>query len=263
MSENTRTEKGLLGALLALDGYLDKIVVVGGWCPYFYARYLWRRRVPNIPSTMDVDLGVQETGAEKYEITVFDKLTKSGLSMERIYEKEAAPVEFIYRARELALKLEFITSFETSDDTLNRFLGRALACNRIEAFELLLDRPVTLKIAHGGKKLSVQIPRPEAFAFHKGISFVMRPEADKSAKDLFYLYFMLKFCPDTDELIKRIGEYRGHELFESFQKNMRDYLGDVSKQGYLMLRPFLRAWVEERSINTEIAAVMGAVLGMG
>lgn len=163
MSEFKVLEDGFFKTLFAIESRLDRIVIVGGWCPYLYARYLWRREIPNIPTTTDIDLGVLETGPRRFDPTVYDRLKKAGLAVERIYDKEPEPIEFVYKKKEVELKVEFITSFETSDDTLNRFLGRPLACNRIEAFEILLEDPIPLNLRHSGKSLRLSIPRPETF----------------------------------------------------------------------------------------------------
>ncbi len=146
MSELEKLEKGFIETVEILKEYLPQMVIVGGWCPYLYARYLWERKIPNIPTTFDIDLGVLETGSKHFETTVYDKLKSAGLALERLYADEETPVEFIYKKSTVELKIEFITSFETSDDTLNRFLGSQLACNRIEAFELLLKQTLTVPV---------------------------------------------------------------------------------------------------------------------
>ncbi len=252
MSELKGLEQAFLRTLAALSVELPRIVIVGGWCPYLYAAYLWKKKVPNIPTTMDVDLGVTETGSRKFETTVYDRLKQRGLSIERIHEKEPEPIEFIYKEKNLEMKLEFITSFATSDDTLNRFLGRKLACHRIEAFEILLKDPLTLQVGPPQRRLAVQVPRPELFLYHKGITFVSRSDSMKRDKDLFYVYFILRFSTDLQGLLDAVSRLKSHEYFGTFHRNLTDYLADPSRQGYLMLRPFVSRWVEERNVNREI-----------
>lgn len=262
MSDFQTMEKGFLDTLLALENNLEKIMIVGGWCPYLYAKYLWRKEIPNIPTTTDMDLGVLETGSQKFDRTIYDKLSTAGLTVERIYDKEPWPIEFVYKKKELEMKVEFITSFETTDDTLNRFLGSQLACNRIEGFEILLENPAGINIRHSGKTLHLNIPRPETFLYHKGITFVMRSYEPKRDKDLLYVYFILKFCPDRKALLSALARYKKHELFKSFRVNLKKYLADVGKPGYKMLRPFVRRWVEEKKINEEINEMFDPILAL-
>ena len=260
MSELKRLERAFLDALVALGPELPRLVIVGGWCPSLYATYLWKKKIPNIPTTMDVDLGVAETGPRKFETTVYDRLKQMGLAMERIHEKEPEPIEFIYKEKNLEMRLEFITSFETSDDTLNRFLGRKLACHRIESFEILMKDPLALQVGAGPSGLAIQVPRPELFLFHKGITFVSRSDSIKRDKDLFYIYFILRFSPDPPALLEAISSLKSHDYFGAFRQNLADYLSDPSRPGYLMLRPFVSRWVEERAVNREIEETFGGLL---
>jgi len=255
-----KLEAGLLDTLAVLKDALSEIVVVGGWCPYLYAHYLWKKPIPEIPSTTDIDFGVLETGGRRFEMTVYERFKSAGYDFERIYEDEETPVEFIYKKKAVKLKVEFITSFETSDDTRNKFLGSALACNRIEAFELLLKQMVTIPIQVKNDLLTVKIAAPEIFFYHKVITFVMRSAKFKRNKDLFYAYFILKFHPDRELLVKALAGMKKDEYFKAFQENIREYLSKLSSPGYLILRPFLRGWIEEGNINADIQSTFSEVL---
>lgn len=252
MADLKKLEKGLFDTLVVLKDVLPEILVVGGWCPYLYVLHLWKNPIPEIPTTTDIDFGVLETGSRRYERTVYDRLKSAGFALKRIYAEEETPVEFIYKKRAVKLKVEFITSFETSDDTLNRFLGGGLACNRIDAFELLLKDAITVPLSIQGETLSIKAPSPEMFLYHKGITFVMRSAEPKRDKDLFYVYFILKFHPDRTHLLKALRRFQKDEYFDAFRQNIREYLSDFSSPGYLILRPFLRNWMAEEMINQDI-----------
>ena len=98
--------------------------------------------------------------------------------------------------------------------------------------------------------------------YHKGVTFVMRSYEAKRDKDLAYIYFILKFCPDPKALLEALVRYKKHELFKSFRANLKKYLADVSKPRYKMLRPYIRRWVEEKKINQEITEIFAPLLKM-
>lgn len=259
MADLKKLEEGFFNTLTVLKDVLPEMVVVGGWCPYLYALHLWKKPIPDIPTTTDIDLGVLETGDRRFEKTVYDRLRSAGYALKRLYTKEETPVEFIYKKKALKLKVDFITSFETSDDTLNRFLGSELACNRIDAFELLLKQTLTIPLKVESETLTVKVPRPEIFFYHKVITFVMRSADFKRDKDLFYAYFILKFHPDKKELLRRLADLKKDDYFHAFQQNIKEYLSDFSSPGYLILRPFLRPWMEEGAVNQDIRATFSGV----
>ena len=252
MSDLEKLQKGFLETVEILRDYLREIVIVGGWCPYLYSRYLWKTKIPNIPTTLDIDLGVLETGSRHFEMTVYDKLKSAGLALERIYADEETPVEFIYKQKAVEIKIEFITSFKTSDDTLNRFLGNRLACNRIEAFELLLKETLTFPVRIKGKIFTLRVPTPEIFLYHKGITFVMRSADFKRDKDLFYVYFILKFHPNPDKLFQTLSGLKNDDYFQAFKQNLKEYLSETTSPGYLILRSFLKNWMDETTVNQDI-----------
>lgn len=57
-------EKLLLKVIDDLNDFLPYLVLVGGWVPYVYAKYIWRD-VPNVAvTTSDIDFGV---GIKEYK----------------------------------------------------------------------------------------------------------------------------------------------------------------------------------------------------
>ena len=245
-------ENQFMETLVALGEYLNQMVMVGGWCPFLYSEYLWKINVPNILTTTDIDLGVKDAGTKYYKPTVYDVLKRCGYEVDKLYKDEEFPIEFISKKGNTELKIEFITSFYTSDDTLNRFLGRQLSCHRIEAFEILLENTVEIEVVYKKRKIKLNLPNPETFMFHKGISFAMRSAEFKRDKDLFYMYFILRYCPDQEELIKRFRKYENTEMWDSFQCNLSEYFDDFTKPGYGIIRKYLPPAEAIGSINEEI-----------
>ncbi len=145
---------------------------------------------------------------------------------------------------------------------LKDVLRSELACNRIEAFELLLKQIVTIPIQVKNDLLTVKMPAPEIFFYHKAITFVMRSAKFKRDKDLFYAYFILKFHPDRQALVKALDGMEKDEYFKAFQENIREYLSDLSSPGYLILRPFLHGWIEEGKINADIQSTFSEILDL-
>ena len=80
----------------------------------------------------------------------------------------------------------------------------------------------------------------------------MRSADFKRDKDLFYVYFILKFHPDRKKLLDILKGLRKDSYFHTFKQNVKEYLSDISSPGYLALRPFLRTWMNEATINQEI-----------
>lgn len=53
--------------------HLDNLVVVGGWCPFLYARHIWCRDVPELMTT-DIDFAVQRMCPDRFSQSVYKNL---------------------------------------------------------------------------------------------------------------------------------------------------------------------------------------------
>lgn len=256
MSELDLFESALFETLYALGDSLEQMIVVGGWCPYLYTKYLWKLPLNEIPRTFDIDIGVKESGSFRFNPTVYERLLNAGYLTERLYDLEIFPIEFLYKKQDHRVKVEFITSFEVSDDTLQRFLGSQLACHRIEGFDILLQsQHLVLEIPYNGSHLMLKIVEPAIFLFHKGITFINRSSKEKKDKDLLYVYYILKFCPQIPDLIASLRRLKESEYFQIFSDNMLSYIGRRGQPGYGMLARFLKTLVNPRQMYIEMEKV--------
>ncbi len=125
---------------------------------------------------------------------------------------------------------------------------------------MLLKETVTIPLKAGKAILNIRVPTPEIFLYHKGITFVMRSQDFKRDKDLFYVYFMLRFHPDRKKLLDALKTFKKDDYFQAFKQNIKEYLADVASPGYLILRPFLRTSMLESDINADITDTFSGLL---
>lgn len=90
MNRIDQAEKTLFKVLDDLSEYLSYLVLVGGWVPHLYRKYLWQieSRLPH--STVDIDIGVIPPSKEYPDTTVYSKFHKLGygeshLKMDRLF----------------------------------------------------------------------------------------------------------------------------------------------------------------------------------
>jgi hypothetical protein len=135
-----------------------------------------------------------------------------------------------------------------------------LACNRIEAFELLLRETINVPLKVGDEIFNLAVPTPEMFLYHKGITFVMRSAEFKRDKDLYYVYFILRFHPDREKLLDALKRFKKDDYFQAFEENIKEYFSSISSPGHLILRPFLQPLMAGSEINADIANTFSSVL---
>lgn len=83
---------------------------------------------------------------------------------------------------------------------------------------------------------SIQIPTESMFVFHKLLTFVDRENKAKLRKDLYYIYYMLRFSPEKarlyDDVIALINKRKEGK---KVKENLKEYFDSVDSNGPLFI----------------------------
>lgn len=184
----------------AAGPYMQDLVLIGGWVPYFY------RFLPGLPRpdhepilTKDFDLaspgGLRERGAG----TLDARLRAAGF----VVHESRDPVVLRYQdrrfgSRDLApIHFEFLTTLtgpvrgRRGDSRQTREVQRGLPAQALRYLDLLRHEPLVVHTSDvPGLRRNVQvdlrIPNPAAYVFQKALVHDERDQ--KAAKDLAYVY---------------------------------------------------------------------------
>ena len=226
-----KAESIFFRVLADIKEYLDNLVLVGGWVPYIYAKYLWGR-VKKMPlGTSDIDLGVPLKIEKAPGNTIYDKLSsKYGehhISMDRMF-----PVVFHLEN----VEIHFISSKDITKQTIDKLVGRQIHINEVDSFEVLLNNTITIDIADDKfHRYKIYIPKPAAYIYHKGLTFIDRQSEESKAKDLHYIYYVLRFAPDLKSILSEVSKFEKDKDYAKFKGNLRKYFERISSQGCLMV----------------------------
>jgi len=217
------TEKLLHKVIDDLSDFLPYLVLVGGWIPYLYKQHVWPQEMvedlknmnfdgksvnpavnATIPlTTTDVDFGVPLVSYPGDE-SIADRVKKLGYSERHVDMGRMVPFVPVAKGKEANEKaeVEFITVLNPPKHIHEKLVGKEIKLNTIRYFEIVLEH--TRKIKFFSQE--VQIPTEAIFVFHKLLTFIFRENEDKKRKDLYYVYFMLRFCPDKTKLVNEVKE---------------------------------------------------------
>ncbi len=174
----------LLKVLDDLHDFLPYLVLVGGWVPYLYARYLWKGIQHDPLTTVDIDFGFKDAPERKTE-TIADRVRKKAYGEHHVSMDRSVPFVPIVRVGKGDLKadVEFITALTTSETVKEKLVGREIKINEIKDFEILLESPIKIDV----ERRSIKVPKPSIFTFHKLLAFSQRertPEKEKLAHEI-------------------------------------------------------------------------------
>lgn len=226
-------EKLLIKVTDDLADFLPYLVLVGGWVPYIYARYIWKN-VPNMAvTTGDIDFGV---GAQDFDgkDTIASRVQKLGYGERHVSMDRPFPFVPVVKnaAGDLKAEVEFITDPEIPRKLVNKIVGREIKINEIQHFRLLLDSIITVKM----NSKDIRIPTESMFAFHKLLTFVDRENKEKLRKDLYYVYYMLRFSPKKEQLSDDVvGLIKKQKEGKQVKANLKEYFSSVDSKGPLFV----------------------------
>ncbi|HDM37975.1 MAG TPA: hypothetical protein ENG55_02830, partial [Candidatus Omnitrophica bacterium] len=210
------------------------LTLVGGWMPYVYSKYLWGNLAVKPITTTDIDFGVGYTKAKVHPRTIFELLStldykERHLKMDRMY-----PV-VLYK--EGKVRLDFIAPEGIKDEMIEKLVGRQININKVDKFEFLLKYRIAIEIKDKKKRRIYEIncPRPSAFLYHKCATFIDREDEQKQAKDLHYIYFILRYAPDLDIILKEVAQYKKQGYFKKTSQNLGKYFERKTSCGCLMV----------------------------
>jgi hypothetical protein len=233
LSKEFSGEKLLIKVIGDLADFLPYLVLVGGWVPYIYARYIWKN-VPNLAvTTGDIDFGV---GAQDYngKDTVASRVQKLGYGERHVSMDRMVPFVPIVKdaSGDVKAEVEFITDPKVSRKLVNRIVGREIKINEIQHFSLLLGSVITAQM----DLKSIQIPTESMFTFHKLLTFVDRENKEKLRKDLYYVYYLLRFCPKREQLVDDVvALIKKRKEGKQVKENLKEYFSSVDSKGPLFV----------------------------
>jgi len=232
--EQHKIESAFFSVLNDLEEYLENLTLVGGWIPYIYSHYLWKKKSIKIITTVDIDFGFGDIQGAKKRKTIFDKLSTLDYSERHLEIGKMYPV-VLYK--EGKIPVEFITYPEISRNAIDNLIGRQININKVNRFDFLLNHRCKVNISDDRRKAKYEVycPRPSAFLYHKGATFLDREDELKRAKDLHYMYFILRYAPDEDAIFKEVEQYRDMEYFVETPENLYKYFNRKTSKGCLLV----------------------------
>jgi len=219
----------LLKVLDDLKEFLPYLVLVGGWVPYLYVRYLWKGIQHEPLTTVDIDFGFKNgkySGGE----TIADRVRKKHYGEHHVSIDRDIPFVPVVRLEkgDLRADVEFITAPETSERVRVNLIGREIKINEIENFGILLESPIEL----GVEGRQINVPQPSIFIFHKLLTFIQRENRDKQQKDLYYAYYLLFFSPEREKLVEELSQrIANSKQGERVKQNILTYFEDPNAKG--------------------------------
>lgn len=237
MNGLTIQERAFFKLLEDIKAYLPYFVLVGGWVPYIYRNFLWKEDIPNPHLTTDIDLGFNPIISKFPKQPVYNQFVRLNYPEWHLKVDRMFPVVPLVKIGEkgTSIPIEFLTTVNPSEEVLERLIGKQINVNRLDKFQLILENPISIKINLGRKEYEINIPPEGKFIFHKLLTFAYREDNIKMAKDLYYVYYVLRYVPSPDALLENVSIFKKVDDAKTVIKNLNDYFSHPQSEGVLLV----------------------------
>jgi hypothetical protein len=234
----------LIKALGDLKDFLPYLVLVGGWVPLLYSRFLWKEGGDPL-LTVDIDLGIRPLAYHGKETIAQRVLQKRWGEHHMRIGHDTPFVPVVSLGKNIKADVDFIASAQFSSKMQNDLVGQGIYINRVPYFEVLLEKTIPLSFV----SLTVHVPHPTYFVFHKLLTYNQREDSIKRGKDLYSAYFILLTSPHRDSISQEMnGLLMNHPQGVLVQENISRSFEDPQAEG-----PTLIAQIAK---TTEIATLL-------
>jgi hypothetical protein len=219
----SRLDPVLARGLVAIEPYLDVVVVAGGWVPHIYELLCDANAAGRSPRTRDIDLAVPRRVSVR-DRSIDELLKGAGFRCE-FHSLDSPPVtKYVAAQDDEEIEIEFITDAQGSSEAAI-MVQPDLSAQELHYVGLLLDDPWPVDLAgltDGEVQLTILVPRPGAFVFHKSLVFKNRRDRLKAEKDLYYIFFVLDAFPEWREAIDAELERLAAQKPAWFKKSLKN-----------------------------------------
>lgn len=232
MTEIENIENIFFKVLEDLKDYLPDLTLVGGWMPYVYSKFSWNNLEAKLITTTDIDFGIDSSKTKVHPRTIFELLSTLDYK-ERHPEMDRMYPVVLYK--EGKVRLDFIAAPKIKKEVIEKLVGSQIDINKIDKFGFLLEHKIIIEVKDKKKTYKINCPKPSAYLYHKGATFIDREDEQKQAKDLHYMYFILRYAPDIDNIFKEIIQYKKKGYLKEVSQNLDKYFERKTSQGCLMI----------------------------
>lgn len=207
-------------------GVLDELILIGGWCLYFYQVYF--NNDPKVPilRTADIDFLIPRPIMVKKEVNIHEIL--SNLKFKAIRSLGNEFTKYIHRD----LEIEFLAP-ELGRGQSEPFQVPQLHIEAVTLRYLNLLQAHIITINYNG--ITIKVPEPAAFALHKYIlSTIRQRTSQKSEKDLITAQALSKFL-----LTQEVQRHQLKLVYDGMPKSWQKKLMGILKIYHMELINFL------------------------
>ncbi len=206
-----------------LKPWNEQLVVGGGVALILYDLILSKANAGAVTTT-DIDFLIPRKGLKIGKEKISSVLIASGYSPHFKSQDTPAVQSFIKYIEEVEIEVEFLTDNKArvkTDVVELRDVG--VNAQPLSYLEMSLQEATPIVLPNGE---SMQIVTPQAWVFHKGLTFTQRTSKRKMYKDLYGIWFVLTQMQDTSMVAFKALSDLFSKMSPKWQARFKSQLND-------------------------------------
>jgi len=259
----------LLATLAALGDYLQDVVLVGGWVPHLY-RTIWPSESPvEARRTFDLDAAVRGRLTMRSRLRLDVLLAAEGYTQILGGPSELAAQIYQSPPNSDLLPIEFLAPLTGRRQQATIQIQKGVTAQALRYLNILLENTFEVRlsaeaVAGSVGALTVRIPIPGAYVFHRGLIHP-RGISRRRGKDLYYIFETWASLPVLRNPISaQIAEIRAHyppTWYRRFRSNLENLFSSAAAAGVLLVFEQYEAREPREIAHQRIYQAFRALLG--
>lgn len=222
--------------LESIGPWREFVVIGGGFALFIYKLYLSDPKLKNPPvGTRDIDSLLPRKIPDVSKRNIQSYLREAGFNHVFKDLNDPATESYVKDIAGAEIEIEFLTDDSVRNNKDKNVLIAGVVAQPLSYLTLSLQ--TTLKFQTYSKVIG-NVVTPDAWIFHKGLTFTKRKSSLKILKDLYGIWYVTS----------QLGEFSDHALdefnalakqhpkwFKTFQKNLQNWLSNASPSDWSKL----------------------------
>jgi hypothetical protein len=228
-------DKIISGFLKSLGPWAQHVIIGGGYAPIIYKLYLAHSEKSNPPvGTRDIDSLIPRKITHKLDKNISEYLQDSGFSKVKKDYEQPATEAYVKEIAGVEIEIEFLT--DAHHEGVNKNVSVAgIVAQPLRYLELSLQAAQMFKTSSNYGL----VVAPEAWIFHKGLTFPKRLDKTKQYKDLYGIWYVATqletFSEEAISKLPNLIQKRPSKWMITFQDNLIAWVEEASPHDWRKL----------------------------
>lgn len=221
--------------LKSLGPWSAQVAIGGGFALFVYALYFPNQAQTPPIGTKDLDSLLPRKILKISGKDIAQHLSEAGFT--QFYRDYANPATESYtmELENIEIEIEFLTDDKTRGDKNKNVSVAGIIAQPLSYLSLSLNSTIPFKTYSGEQGYVVS---PEAWIFHKGLTFPKRTNILKACKDLYGIWYVTtQLTSFSDQAVEKIRLFVNQhpKWFKDFQRNLRTWIEEAAPSEWLKL----------------------------